>query len=396
MATKKTTSPDRILLFNRIATALAVLGMFDAGTLTAFKWINVAPPCLASGCALVETHPSSVINLGFLQIPVALMGFLAYLTLATLSVLRQTKGMAQNKPMLYLGYAISAAGMIISIGYTYFAFTVIQAYCLWCLGSLATMTVLFFVHAGLAQMDIPEDMPAVPDFKLNTALLGAFVLGLGLMTVSAFQQAGSNGIKSGYNAYTKLPWEDFIPRTAHSTGQRQANVQIVEFGDLVCPSCKANYPKIHDALAPIANQIGFTYRHMPMVGLKGHELALTAAVLAEIAGEKGKFYEYVGQVYALQDAEPTLDDLTGIARALNALPDNWQDRVSDSNDPAFQRVYNDLQFANAQGVAGTPTFFLLVKGQPNVSLSAPNLLAKLKDKDFMQSIGITLPPQQQQ
>ena len=63
---------------------------------------------------------------------------------------------------------------------------------------------------------------------------------------------------------------------------------LVEYGDFECPHCGHAYPIVKTVQRSLGDDLGFAYRHFPLV--KVHPHAEHAAEIAEAAGEHGKFW----------------------------------------------------------------------------------------------------------
>ena len=142
---------------------------------------------------------------------------------------------------------------------------------------------------------------------------------------------------------------------ANIDGPADAPVNIVEFGDFGCPSCRAwHNAGIKDQLkAQFGDQISFTFRHFPVIT----RLSPKAAEAGQCASEQGRFWEYHDFIYE-QTPQNALanDDLKGYAQAIG-LNSTEFDRCLDS-DKYRSYVSRDQQAAIAAGAAGTPTFFI--------------------------------------
>lgn len=339
---------------------LAVVGIFIAGFLTMTHYMNIVPPCTNNGCEKVLTHPSSM----WLGIPVSLFGLGAYVTLLGLATLRGMLGIAKTRPLIVAGFAISAIGMTTSLVLTYYAIAFIGATCVWCLSNFATMILSFIAHTMLAQADPVPDTGSPKELKLAASIAALALLGL---AGSAYGLRNASPLNS--TKYLKEPFEKFVPEGTHLYGSVEAPVTIVEFGDLLCPSCKAHFPDMMKMVEQSGGRLSFAFRHFPMWQLPSHKMSFKAAVLAECAAESGKFWPYLNAVYQLPDDSVTsLDPLLDVARGLQLPADKLAERAGDSNDPAFNRVYNDLAFGDRLGLHATPTFFIVAKGvKPKVS-----------------------------
>jgi protein-disulfide isomerase len=77
-----------------------------------------------------------------------------------------------------------------------------------------------------------------------------------------------------------------------------SSVQILEFLDYQCPSCKRMQPVLHFIEQKYGDKISVTYIHVP---LDYHKFAFKAAVAAECAGRQGSFASYHDALFANQD-----------------------------------------------------------------------------------------------
>ena len=80
-----------------------------------------------------------------------------------------------------------------------------------------------------------------------------------------------------------------IGATDHVLGGQRAEVEVVEYGDFQCPTCKLAVSAVQMLLKHFEGRIRFAYRHFPIED--DHPLALCAAEAAECAGAQGKFWE---------------------------------------------------------------------------------------------------------
>lgn len=126
--------------------ALSFVGAGLAGTLWWAHRRHVDLPCTADGgCAQVANSPWAFVTIGpWHGVSVALLGFLGYLTLLTLSMMKlgaERPGTARGLHRLL--WAVSAGGTVYSWYLQYIAHFVIQAFCGYCFMSACLMTALF-------------------------------------------------------------------------------------------------------------------------------------------------------------------------------------------------------------------------------------------------------------
>ncbi len=365
---------------NRITLALATVGIFIAGVLSLSHFLGVVPPCgaVSGGCERVATHPSSA----WFGVPVAYLGLGAYLALAAMAAIRGIKGLSNARFLTYAGYGASAAGMLISFGLTYYSMAVIGATCLWCLASATTMTLSFFAHAVLAQVE-PAEGPGSPiDRKLIGGLLGVVLIALttqGFMLMRGGETLSGNRYKLKTNAW-------YVPKNAHIIGNKDAPVTIVEFGDLLCPSCKRHFPQVLRLIEESQGRVRLVFRHFPMYSLPHHEESFHAAVLSECAGEKadGKFWDYVAGAYQMEDESVhDLTPLLTLSETVGVPATTVMNRVGNPSDPAYNRVYADLTAGLDINVHATPTFIVLADGVQPLAASYEQLAGILGKEPYV-------------
>src|SRR5689334_6177244 len=103
--------------------------------------------------------------------------------------------------------------------------------------------------------------------------------------------------------YWKLwkPWNQFTRKTLvmsklkpqvndqdQQTGNLQAKITLVEYGDYQCPHCGHAHPLLKQLLQEMGNELRFVFRNFPLQEI--HPAAYMAALAAEAAGKQGKFW----------------------------------------------------------------------------------------------------------
>jgi Na+/H+ antiporter NhaA len=133
----------------------------------------------------------------------------------------------------------------------------------------------------------------------------------------------------------------------HVRGPADAPITIVEYGDFECPYCGRLHPVLEELRAKNPD-VRVVFRHFPLRTL--HPRAAPAAIVAEAAGDRGRFWEMHDILYDnqrfLTDA-----DLEHYAAELDVEP--WSDVPGHAS-----RVALDETSGRDSGVRGTPTLFL--------------------------------------
>ena len=130
-----TARPRSISLDGKLRIAIGVLSVIGIGiggylTYTHYAGLNVL--CLSSGgCETVQHSRYSKLD----GIPVATLGLAGYIGILISLWIRGEIGRG-------LGFALALVGFLFSMYLTYREAFTIHAYCQWCLGSAAVMTVL--------------------------------------------------------------------------------------------------------------------------------------------------------------------------------------------------------------------------------------------------------------
>lgn len=88
--------------------------------------------------------------------------------------------------------------------------------------------------------------------------------------------------------------------TSHITGNKDAKVTLVEYGDFECPACKQYYPILKELKQTYGDRVAFQFRHFPLTSI--HPNALAGSRAAEAAGLQGKFWEMHDLLYESQSS----------------------------------------------------------------------------------------------
>lgn len=126
--------PNSLVIFLLI---VALVGFVDAGYLTIEHYQNAIPPCsITGGCEKVLTSAYAAV----FGIPVSLLGSFYYV-----AILIGICGYLESKKILFLKWALllTFAGFLASLWFVFLQAFVIRSYCLYCLGSAITSTILF-------------------------------------------------------------------------------------------------------------------------------------------------------------------------------------------------------------------------------------------------------------
>jgi len=393
---------------------LAFAGIFVAGYLSMSDWLGYEIPCGASsGCNTVEASPYS----HWLGIPVAAFGLVAYIALAGLSMTRTFGAMESKRRATTAGLIISGLGTLISFFLIFESVSIIGATCLWCMASAAIMMLSFLSHGFMSQHEVDqtpatqvdqrpstksESGPVATAYPAAAGGLGstkkdrtyiAVLVALTLVGLSA-RFLDVKGLKEGpgitHAENLTKTIDGMIPTdTPHVLGPFTAPVIIVEFGDLTCPHCKKSYQELTNVVRMSDNKVRFVFRHFPLITNQSHKMSAMGAAISEIAAEKGKFWNFLDKIYAVDEARQaqlTASDLFGMASEIGLNSDELKRRLQDSKDPAYGRLTRDLNLGGDLGVSVTPTFVYGISGQKPLTCNSSTLPDRMSAPPYSQYV----------
>lgn len=129
----------RLRLFAISLIVIAAIGLVDASYLTLKHYTGGPLPCvITSGCEVVTTSSYSVVA----GVPVALGGAVYYLVMLIMGIIVfETRSIRWIHRLAWC----SIAGLLASAYLLYLQAAVLQAYCIYCLASAGSSTLLFLV-----------------------------------------------------------------------------------------------------------------------------------------------------------------------------------------------------------------------------------------------------------
>jgi protein-disulfide isomerase len=152
----------------------------------------------------------------------------------------------------------------------------------------------------------------------------------------------------------------------YSMGSPNAPVEIVEYGDFVCPVCGVfavvQEPDVRERLVQ-PGRVRWVFRDRPLK-IPGHENAPVGHLAAACANEQGKFWEMHDQLYFNQaawgEAGGVQRKLRNYAEAIHLDMDRYNACMDQQRYAA--RIRASAAAADQLGFTGTPTF--VINGQP--------------------------------
>jgi len=329
--------------------AFSLLGLFDALYLL---WVYTSPSrpivCLGTGCDAVRAS-SYARPFG---VPMPVFGVAAYLVLGLLIIAENLSSQRLGRTLQYAVVGISGGGFLFALYLTSLEAFVIHAWCAWCVTSAIIVTCIFV----LSLFDLPRPLappdPAVSRARVRTHLVLcalAVVLGTPAFILLAKHGELPDAPENSPQALAK----HLVQPDSHITGNLNAPLTVVEFGDFECPACGISEEAARQIRAQYGDRIRFVFRQFPITKL--HPMAEKAAQASECIAEQGKFWEGVEKLYSRQ-TDLSVDALKRYAGELG-LDQNRFNQCLDSGQMA-SRVKRDLADGHALKVEGTPTFFI--------------------------------------
>jgi protein-disulfide isomerase len=157
----------------------------------------------------------------------------------------------------------------------------------------------------------------------------------------------------------------------HIQGDRNAPIELVEYGDYQCPYCGEAYPEVKALQQRMGKDMKFVFRNFPLSEM--HKDAKNAAMAAEAAAAQGKFWEMHDMLYENQKhlAE---NDLFKYAEKIGLDLEKFK---KDFKDEIFsKKIERDFEGGIKSGVNTTPSFY--VNGERRDELNEEELKKKIK------------------
>lgn len=199
------------------------------------------------------------------------------------------------------------------------------------------------------------------EVKILIAIAVVVVIGGVLLAVFANPQPQQPG--------KALDGKSLVRDNSHMTGNKDAKVTVVEFGDYQCPACGQASPELDKAIDYYKDNsnVNFVFRNFPLDTI--HPNAQIAAEAVEAAGAQGKYWEMNRLMYKNQtewaESLTPIDFFVKYASELGLNTDQFKSSVD-------QRLFKDVIAADykdgeAEGVDSTPTFFINGTKHPGVT-----------------------------
>ena len=139
----------------------------------------------------------------------------------------------------------------------------------------------------------------------------------------------------------------------HVQGNKNASLELLEYGDYQCGHCGHAYPIIRVVQREMGNNLKFIFRNFPLT--EPHPDAFKAAVAAEAAALQSKFWEMHDIIY---ENQKRLDwkSLISYADKIGLDVSRFKDDIQLNTVKV--KVEDDFESGVRSGVNGTPSFFI--------------------------------------
>ena len=196
-------------------------------------------------------------------------------------------------------------------------------------------------------------------------LIIAFMVGAGFYNSKRTEQSAQTAAKN-QTALTRFH--------APSFGSAGAPVQIVEFFDPACSTCRDFYPLVKEMMAAHPGKIRLSMRYAPF-----HPGSDQVVKVMEAARKQGQFQQTLEALFASQNSwvQNHTAQVANIWAPLSGLGLDMERLKNDMNAPEVaQLIALDLADAKALNVTMTPEYFVNGKPLPNFGFAE---LKKLVD-----------------
>lgn len=339
--------------------------------------------CGAPG-SVFNCHAVSLSPWGsFLGLPLPLWGIIGYLATAALSVIAWQFSRWASRTLTLLW---AAALLFVAVDALLLAVMVTQVryLCALCLLSyLVNLLLLLFSQRALSRpmgetlAEIPRAFAAfLPRRAAPVWIFWGIVVtgGLGVLAVSGSTRFMTEQIVRGLrremiSTIARQPRMTVETQQDPVRGPSSAEIQVVEFSDFFCPTCRR--ASAFDAIleARYRGKISFTFKNFPLdrdcnkaILRTVHPGACRVAMAAEAAHEQGKFWEFHDLLFR-ERTSGSMADLEALAVRAGLNLEAFRSCMASGR--AAEAVRKDVEEGARLKVTGTPSYLIngvLVQG----------------------------------
>ena len=347
-------------------SVVGLLGMVVSFYLAGQHYSDAPALCDAGNlysCSTVNTSEYSEL----FGIPIAILGLGHFVALATLANLHNDneEEYASAGSLLFI---TSVVAVLYSVVLAVLSKTVIGAWCLFCI-SLYGLNAVGLFGAWKLKQGQGSAISLLSGKSFSTAattfIASAFISVLIITPSESTSNIGTDSSTSTVDIASvveELPVALPLDGSEPVMGDRNAQIQLVEFADFECPHCAMVAPQLKALLASNSN-VNLRFKHYPIsnicnpnVGAEGHANACLAATATDCAQKQGKFWEMNSIVFKNQNYL-SRKDIEFMAEAQVQL-EMTQFRACLDDVNMLKGIQSDIQAAETVGVTGTPSVYI--------------------------------------
>jgi protein-disulfide isomerase len=171
---------------------------------------------------------------------------------------------------------------------------------------------------------------------------------------------------------TKISFSE-MQGSSRLMGNKNARVTILEFADLMCPSCREMHQRLILFTFHNHGKVNLMYHHFPLVNEEGHEQSEYAAELSSQLNDDD-FWGFVSKVYSM-DKQPGRADLDKLFASFHGK------HVKTALE-ARDEVQRDMKIGRDLGVEQTPTYILFIDGKADAKATSFDIKDVIKRPEF--------------
>lgn len=364
-------------LARKLLVAFGLLGLAASSAATWVHYHLIRNPDYSSFCdinATVSCKTAYLSRYGSLGgVPVAVGGVVFFTWVLLMVWASRGKSRVADTAPGYI-FAVSTLALAVVLYLAYASFFILHAACPLCITTDLAVIAVFIISGGASTVP----MSTLPRRALRD--IGVLVTTPAAAIVALLFVAGA---ASGVTLFPHETERPYVPPAPELTQQQQseferwwnmqprvtlpfptsgAKVEIVEFSDLQCPACRAQYFAYEPIFAKYADRPKDVKLEMKMFPLNSacnpsvpsvvHPAACDAAAAAVLARPKGTFDKLVDYFFVHQD-EMNPDWVKREAADVGKIKD-----FDASRDRAIQEVKTEASAGGVLQINSTPTFFI--------------------------------------
>lgn len=364
-------------LARKLLVAFGLLGLVASAAATYVHYNLIRNPDYSSFCdinATVSCKAAYLSRYGSIGgIPVAVGGVVFFTWVLLMVWAARGKSRVADTVPGYI-FAGSTLGLAFVLYLAYASFVILHTACPLCITTDIAVIGVFIVSGGASSVPM-SSLPrrAVRDLGVMLTTPLAVIVALLFVVAAAsgvtlFPQPTERPVVpeapplSDQQQTEFERWWDMQPRVALPFPSDGAKVEVVEFSDLQCPACRAQYFAYEPIFAKYADRPTDVKLEMKMFPLNAgcnpsvpgvvHPAACQAAAAAILARSKGTFNKLVDYFFVHQD-DMTPDWVKREADDIGKIKD-----FDAQYDRAIEQVKTEASAGSTLKIDSTPTFFI--------------------------------------